>query len=70
MANFREGKEALLLAHDGNIITAEEYFLLNDLNTSENLHFPYWLHDSFAFFAECQSEFRFYSDIYRLADVF
>ena len=47
MAIFREAREALLLAHDENIITAEEYFLLNDLNTSKNLSFPYWLHNSF-----------------------
>ena len=38
MATFREAREALLLAHDENIITAEEYFLLN---TSKNLDFPY-----------------------------
>ena len=43
MATFREAREALLLAHDENIITAEEYFL----HTSKNLDFPYWHHDSF-----------------------
>ena len=41
MATFREAREALLLAHDENVITVEEYFLLNDLNTSKNLDFPY-----------------------------
>ena len=74
MATFREASEALLLAHDENIITAEEYFLLNDLNTSKNLAFPYWQHDSFELHlltdAECKSEFRFYrNDIYRLGEV-
>ena len=64
----------MLLAHDKNIITAEEYFLLNDLNTSKNLDVPYWQHDSFEIDlltdAECKSEFRFYrNDIYRLAEV-
>ena len=64
----------MLLAHDENINTAEEYFLLNDLNTSKNLDFLYWQHDSFELDlltdAECRSEFRFYrNDIYRLAEV-
>ena len=36
MANFWKAREALLLAHDENIITAEEQFLLNDLNTNKN----------------------------------
>ena len=40
MATFREARDALLLAHDDNVI-------LNDLNTSKNLNFPYWQHDSF-----------------------
>ena len=74
MATFREAREALLLAHDENIITAEEYFLLNDLNTSKNLDFPEWLHDSFELDlltdAECKSEFEFYrNDIFKLAEV-
>ena len=64
----------MLLAPDENIITAEEYFLLNDLHTSKILDFPYWQHDSFELDlltnAECKSEFRFYrNDIYRLAEV-
>ena len=74
MNTFREAREALLLAHGENIITDEDYFLLNDLNTSKNLDFPYWQHDSFELDvltdAECKSEFRFYrNDIYRLAEV-
>ena len=63
MVTFREAREALLLAHDKNIITAEEYLLVNDPNTSKNLDFPYWQHDSFELNlladAECKSEFRF-----------
>ena len=74
MATFREAREALLLAHDENVIIAQEYFLLNNLNTSKNLDFPYWQHDSFELDlstdAECKSEFRFYrNDIYGLAEV-
>ena len=70
---FREAREALLLTHDKNI-TAEEYFLLNDLNTSKNLDFPYWQHDSFELDlltnAEWKSGFRFYrNDIYRVVEV-
>ena len=64
----------MLLSHDENIITAEEYFLLNDLNTSKNLDFPYWLHNSSELDlltdAACKSESRFYrNDIYKLAEV-
>ena len=74
MLILREAREVLLLAPDENIITAEEYFLLNDLHTSKILDFPYWQHDSFELDlltnAECKSEFRFYrNDIYRLAEV-
>ena len=47
MLILREAREVLLLAPDENIITAEEYFLLNDLHTSKILDFPYWQHDSF-----------------------
>ena len=62
MAIFREARETMLLAPDKDIITAEEYFLLNDINTSKQLDL---LND-----AECKSEFRFYrNDIYRLAGV-
>ena len=64
----------MLSAQDKNIITAEEYFLLNDLNASTSLDFPYWLHDSFELGrlndSECKSESRFYrDDTYRLAEV-
>ena len=47
MAAFQKAREALSLAHYEKIITAKEYFLLNDLNTSKNLHFQHWQHDSF-----------------------
>ena len=60
MVTFREVGEAFLLAHDKNIITAEECFLLNELNTGKNLDFPYWQHDSFELNlltdAECKSD--------------
>ena len=47
MAIFREARETMLLAPDEDIITAEEYFLLNDINTSKQLDL---LND-----AECKS---------------
>ena len=47
MAAFQKAREALSLAHYEKIITAKEYFLLNDLNTSKNLHFQHWQRDSF-----------------------
>ena len=73
MATFREVR-GLVISSWQNIITAEEYFLLNYLNTSKNVDFPYCQHDSFELDlltnAECKSEFRFYrNDIYRLAEV-
>ena len=69
-----ERRERLLLAYEENIITAEKYFPLNDLNKSKNLGFLYWQHVSFELDlltnAECKSEFAFYrNDIYRLAKV-
>ena len=35
-ADFREAREALLLAYEEKFITAEKYFLLNDLSASKN----------------------------------
>ena len=68
-------KDILLLAHDENIITAEDSVLLNDLNTSRNLNFSNWLPDYFELDlptdAECKSLFNFFrNDIYKLAEVF
>ena len=62
-----ERRERLLLAYEENIITAEKYFPLNDLNKSKNLGFLYWQHVSFELDlltnAECKSEFRNQSKI-------
>ena len=74
MVTFKKSERGFVISYDENINTAEEYFLLNDLNTSKNLDFLYWQHDSFELDlltdAECRSEFRFYrNDIYRLAEV-
>ena len=74
MATFRVTRNALLLAHDQNLINDEEFILLYDINTSSNLEFPYWKYPSFNLEnisdAECTAEFRFpKSDVYKLADV-
>ena len=73
-ADFREAREALLLAYEEKFITAEKYFLLNDLSASKNLAFPYWQHGSFELDlltdVEYKSEFILYrNDIYKLAKV-
>ena len=73
MATFRVTRNALLLAHDQNLINDEEEFiLLYDINASSNLEFPYWKYPSFNLEnisdADCVAEFRFLkSDVYKLA---
>ena len=74
MATFRVTRNALLLAHDQNLINDEEFILLYDINTSSNLEFPYWKYPSFNLEnisdAECAAEFRILkSDVYKLAEV-
>ena len=64
----------MLLAYEEKFITAEKYFLLNDLSASKNLAFPYWQHGSFELDlltdVEYKSEFILYrNDIYKLAKV-
>ena len=74
MATFRVTRNAVLLAHDQNLINDKEFILLYDINTSSNLEFPYWKYPSFNLEnisdAECTAEFRFLkSDVYKLAEV-
>lgn len=73
MATFRQARNALLLAHDAELIDAEEFILLYDLNRSKNLDFPYQNYDPFNLDDlsddECWTEFRFFkADIHRLAE--
>ena len=42
MVTFKKSERGFVISYDENINTAEEYFLLNDLNTSKNLDFLYW----------------------------
>ena len=47
MAAFRELREALLFAYQDGSIDDTEFALLYDLNSSENLEFPYWKYGRF-----------------------
>ena len=74
MASFRETRELLLLAHSEHHLSDEDFSLLYDINTSHNLHFPYWQYSSFGLEdmteAECWAEFRFYkNDVIHLAEI-
>ena len=69
MASFRDTRNLLLESYTENVIDNTEFFLLYDMNTSENPDFPYWNYDQFDLEniseAECKAEFRFYrNDIY------
>ena len=74
MVTFREAREALLFAYQDGSIDDTEFALLYDLNSSENLEFPYWKYGHFDLDAmtddECKAEFRFFkNDIYLLGEV-
>ena len=74
MATFREAREALLFAYQDGSIDDTEFALLYDLNSSENLEFPYWKYGRFDLDSmtddECKAEFRFFkNDIYVLGEV-
>ena len=74
MPTFRENRIMLLEAFGNNLITDKEFLLLYDVNKSDNLDIPYWLHNfdlDKMDDDECASEFRFLkNDIYTLYDVF
>ena len=54
MATFKETREILLASYAPNIITIEEYALLFEENSSNNLDFPYYNYSLFNL--ESQSE--------------
>ena len=68
MATFREAREALLFAYQDGSIDDTEFDLLYDLNSSENLEFPYWKYGRFDLDSmtddECKAEFRFFQERY------
>ena len=67
MATFREASEALLFAYQDGSIDDTEFALLYDLNSSENLEFPYWKYGRFDLDSmtddECKTEFRFFMSL-------
>ena len=73
MPSVKEIRDILLFAHSDNLINDEEYLMLYDLNKSSNLELPYWNYDRFDPHLltddECKSEFRFYKNVYLLAEV-
>ena len=62
MATFKETREILLASYASNIITIEEYALLFEENSSNNLDFPYYNYPPFNLEsqseAECRANFR------------
>ena len=74
MATLREAREALLFAYQDGSIDDTEFALLYDLNSSENLEFPYRKYGRFDLGSmtddECKAEFRFFkNDICLLGEV-
>ena len=70
MANFRETREALLHAHDQQLINDEEFVFLYHIHRSKNFDFPYWNHTRFDLNEwtndECLADFRFHkAHVYR-----
>ena len=62
MATFKETREILLASYASNIILIEEYVLLSEENSSNNLDFPYYNYPLFNLDsqseAECRANFR------------
>ena len=74
MATFTVTRNVLLLAHDQNLIDDKEFVLPYDINTRNNLEFPYWNYPSFNLEnisdTEYEEEFGFLkSDVYKLTEV-
>lgn len=62
MPSFKDTRNALLLSYDNGLINDEEFVLLYEANTSENLEFPYYNYPRFHLGnkdeAECKADFR------------
>ena len=58
MATFKETREILLASYASNIITIEEYALLFEENSSNNLDFPYYNYPPFNLESQSQAECR------------
>ena len=74
MATFREAREALLFAYQDGSIDDTEFALLYDLNSSENLEFPYWKYGRFDLDSmtddECKANFGFSRTIFIYSEKF
>ena len=73
-ATFKEAQENLLISLSGDLIDAETFELLYDVNTSSNLDLPYEAYEKFDLDLlcddECKSQFHFYKNyIYKLQEV-
>jgi len=66
MATFEEFRPPLVLYHDANLISDEDFLLLNELFSAKNPNFPYEEYSRFNFDNmgedECKAEFRFSKD--------
>ena len=74
MATSREEREALLFAYQDGSIDDTKFALSYDLNSCENLEFPYWKYGRFDLDSmtddECKVEFRFLkNNVYLLGEV-
>ena len=62
MATLKETREILLASYASNIISVEEYALLSEEKSSNNLDFPYYDYPLFNLksqsAAECRANFR------------
>jgi len=66
MATFKEFRLLLVLYYDANLISDEDFLLLNALSPSKNPNFPYEEYGRFNLDnmreAECKAAFRFDKD--------
>ena len=74
LLHIQRGKGSLFAYQDGSIDDTE-FALLYDLNSSENLEFPYWKYGRFDLDSmtddECKAEFQFFkNDIYIYSEKF
>ena len=58
MATFKETREILLANYASNVITIEEYALLFEENSSNNLDFPYYNYPPFNWESQSEAEGR------------
>ena len=71
MATFTETREALLHAHDQQLINDEEFVFLYDIHRSKKSDFRYWNYTRFDLYEwtndACLADFRFHkANVYRL----